>query len=420
MIGATGAGALLAVFRVTQPGTQPLRIQADISSVAASAPTFVQMLELYTGARIDSGNAVDMLLNGAGTYPRLWSDLWSARQSITVQTYYARPGAMTDTLSVILRARARVGVRVLVLLDAFGSQRMPESWLRALRRAGVRVAMLRPLKWQTIHGAADRSHVRAVVVDGRIGYTGGFGFADYWRGDGRSEGQWRETNARVEGPVARQLQATFAAAWLEATGELLTSPAFFPVPPPQRETDGARVGLLYTTTTTGSTAAERFVAVALLSARERLFITNSYFVPNDDLRRLLTDAVRRGVDVRVLTTSGQTDVATTRYARRHHYEELLRAGVRIYEYRASMVHAKTMSVDGVWSAIGSMNFDNRSLAFNDESTLVVYDTAFAQSMEATFADDLAHAHEITLPEFSRRSRWERMLETGANLLAALL
>lgn len=420
LLGLVGAfGALFAVYRATQPDVPGLTVQRDIAAVDASESTFVRALELYTRARFEPGNRVDVLLNGRGTYPLLWQDLRSAERTIVVQSYYSKPGAMADTLARILIAKALAGVGVYVLLDAFGSQAMPESWLRELRRNGVHVAMLRPLRWHTLHGAADRSHVRALVVDGRVGYTGGFGFADYWGGDGRAADEWRETNVRVAGPAAAQLQAAFAAGWHEATGELLTSRDF--LPPAEAIAAGPSLaGVLLTRTATGTTDAERFIVLALLSARRSLLITNSYFVPNADLRRLLREAVDRGVDVRILTAGPGTDVKTTRFAGRHHYEELLRAGVRIYEYDASMMHAKTLSVDGVWSAIGSMNFDSRSLAFNDESTLLVRDRAVAARMEVVFSDDLAHAREISLDEFLRRSRWERMLEAGANLLAALL
>jgi cardiolipin synthase len=415
-----GTIALIAVFRATQPHTASLRIQEDLVAVDASAPTFPRMLELYTRTRFEQGNRVEILLNGEGTYPRLWDDLHNARATITVQSYYSKPSAMADTLSDILRAKARTGVRVLLLLDAFGSQAMPRAWLDALRSDGVSVALLRPLRWHTLHGAADRSHVRAVVIDGKIGYTGGFGFADYWSGDGRKKGQWRETNVRVEGPAAMQLQAAFVSGWLEATGELITGRAFLGLSTGMGDFASVRAGLLFTTSSTGSTDAERFLALAVLSARRKLFITNSYFVPNADFRGLLVQAARSGVDVRVLTAGPSSDVRTTRYASRHHYEELLRAGIRIYEYEASMMHAKTLSADGVWGAIGSMNFDNRSLAFNDESTLVVYDPAFAAQMDTVFEADLLHAREVTLVDFLRRSRWERVMESSANLLAALL
>ncbi|MEX2177229.1 MAG: phospholipase D-like domain-containing protein [Gemmatimonadaceae bacterium] len=412
-------GASLAVFRATVPDVQTLVIQPDIALVDAEAQGFPRVLESYTGARLESGNSVDLLLNGHGTYPRLWRDLRAARRSITVQSYYAKPGAITDSLSQILQDQARAGVHVLLLLDAFGSSAMSHAWIREMRRQGVRVALLRPVHWHSMHGAADRSHVRVVVIDGRVGYTGGFGFADYWDGDGRHEQQWRETNVRAEGPVALQFQTTFAAGWLEATGELLTDRVYLGADSP-RDSGTRDAALLFTTTSTGSTTAERFLALAILSARRQLHVTNSYFVPSPDFRRLLAAAVRRGVDVRILTAGNDTDVRTTRYAGRYHYEKLLRAGVRIYEYQAAMMHAKTMTVDGLWATVGSMNFDNRSLAFNDESTLLVRDRGFVAEMDSVFAADLGHAREITLDTFRRRGALERLLEIGANLLSALL
>ena len=183
---------------------------------------------------------------------------------------------------------------------------------------------------------------------------------------------------------------------------------------------GVRAGLLFTSPTTGSTPAERFLSLSIASARKRLYITNSYFVPDDDFRRLLKRAVKRGVDVRILTVGAKTDVKTTWYAGRHWYEDLLSAGVRIYEYQPAMIHSKTLVVDGLWSSVGSMNFDNRSLAFNNESDLVVLDAGFGAAMDSTFVDDLRHTREIKLDEFRRRSPWERVLEIVAVALSRLL
>jgi cardiolipin synthase len=216
-----------------------------------------------------------------------------------------------------------------------------------------------------------------------------------------------------------QLQAAFAAAWAEATGELLTGPLFFPKTGFQ-PVGTMHAGLLFTAPTTGSTPAERFLALTISGARSTLYIANSYFVPDDDFRRLLEEAVQRGVDVRVLTVSSKTDVKTTWYAGRHRYEELLKAGVRIFEYQPTMLHSKTIVADGVWSSIGSMNFDNRSMAFNNESNLVVLDSRFGAQMDSVFVDDLRYSKEITLDEFKRRSTWSKLLEQGATLLSRLL
>src|SRR5581483_2143959 len=196
-------------------------------------------------------------------------------------------------------------------------------------------------------------------------------------------------------------------------------PLFFP-PSGFEPVGGTRAGLLFTSPTTGSTPAERFLALTISGARKTLYIENSYFVPDNDFRRLLKRAARRGVDVRVLTVSSKTDVKTPWYAGRHFYEELLGAGVKIYEYQPTMLHSKTIVADGLWSSVGSMNFDNRSMAFNIESNLVVLDPAFGAQMDSIFFDDLRYAKPITLSEFKRRSLWERMLESGATLLSRLL
>jgi len=414
------AMALVGLLTITR-GTPIGRVVtlSDSGPPTISDSLFERTFELFTGTHIADGNAVQQANNGDGVYPPLWADLRSARQTITVQMYYSLPGRVADTLSAILRERARAKVRVLLLVDAFGSQHLKRGWIRELRDAGVEVAKLRTLRWYTVSTATNRSHVRVVVVDGRIGYTGGFGVADYWLGDGRHEDQWRESNVRFEGPVVMQLQAAFAAAWAEATGELITGPLFFPASGFQ-PAGTTHAGLLFTSPTLGSTAAERFYALTIVGARRSLYIANSYFVPDDDFRRLLKRAARRGVDVRVLTVSAKTDVKTTWYAGRHWYEELLRGGVRIYEYQPTMLHSKTLVADGIWSSVGSMNFDNRSMAFNNESNLVVLDSLFGRQMDSIFFADLKYATEIKLESFEKRSAWSKLVEGGAMLLSRLL
>ena len=393
---------------------------------AVTEPRFVRTVELLAGAWLEPGYRAEVLENGDATYPRLWRDLASAERSLTVQMYYAKPGRVADAMAERLAERARAGVQVLLLLDAFGTASVGRAWKRSLREAGVQVAVLRPLRPGSLHKLGNRSHVRAVVVDGRIGYTGGFGLADYWLGDGRRPGQWRETNVRIEGPPVQQLQAAFAIAWAEATGALLTGDAFFPTPPDadyRHGADaerGARAALLFTTPAAGSTNAERFLALSVAGARERLYVTNAYFTPDDDLRRLLLAAAARGVDVRVITAGPTSDVKTTLYAGRSRYGELLAGGVRIHEYQPTMVHAKTIVVDGCWCVVGTMNFDNRSLAHNDEAALVAWDRALGASLEAMFRRDLACCQEITLADWGRRGLGTRLLEPIARLLARLL
>jgi cardiolipin synthase len=380
---------------------------------------FARAMELYTGLHLTNGNAVEQVNNGE-VFTRLWPDLRAAQHTITVQMYYSRPGAVADTMAKILAERGRAGVRVLLVLDAFGSQSLKRAWVDSLRAAHVEVALLRQLHWYTVHNVSDRSHVRVVVIDGQIGYTGGFGLADYWLGDGKHPEEWRDSNVRFEGPAVMGLQAAFAAAWAECTGKLIAGDVFFPRKAFTSVDGGVETGVLFTSPTTGSTPAERFNALSIASAQRTLYVTNSYFVPDDDFRLLLMLARKRGVDVRILTVSKLTDVKTTWWAGRSRYEELLKSGIRIYEYQPAMMHSKTFIVDGIWSSIGSMNFDNRSLAFNNESNLVVLDRPFGAQMNATFMDDLTRSKEITLAEFQRRPWYDHVIEDGAALLSRLL
>jgi cardiolipin synthase len=411
--------ALIGVLSVTRgsPVRSVLAV-GDTQLPGVRDSVFARTLELFAGIHIEPGNRIDVLSNGA-TYPKLWEDIRSARQTVTVQMYFSKPGAVADSMATYLSERARAKVRVLLLLDAFGSQGLAGDWVDDLKRAGVEVEWLRPLHWYTLHKAAQRSHVRVVVVDGRVGYTGGFGLADYWLGDGRTPDQWRESNARFEGPSVAQLQATFASAWAEARGELITGDVFFP-PISFAEVGTVQAGVLHSVPTIGSTAAERFLALSITGARRTLYISNSYFVPDDDFRSLLIRAAKRGVDVRVLTAGDESDVKTTLFAGRARYPELLKGGVRVYEYQPTMMHAKTFVVDGVWSTIGSLNFDNRSLVFNNESNIVVLDEGVGAQLDSLFMEDLRFSKEITLREFERRSWREKMLEWGATTLQRVL
>lgn len=416
-----GALALAGVLSITRgtPVETVVAIGKEAGPPGVTDSLFSRMTELYTGLKMTSGNAAEQVNNG-DVYARLWKDLRAAKQTITVQMYYSKPGAVSDTMAAVLKERAKAGVRVLFVLDAFGSMNLKKTWVDSLVAAGIEVGLLRQLHWYSLHNATDRSHVRAVVVDGEVGYTGGFGLADYWLGDGKHKGQWRDSNVRFEGPSVMGLQAAFAAAWAECTGELIAGDTFFPKKAFTTMDGGMQAGIFFASPTAGSTPAERFIALSIASARRTLYVTNSYFVPDDDFRRLLVDARKRGVDVRILTVNEETDVKTTRWAGRSRYEELLKTGVRIYEYQQAMMHAKTFVVDGIWGSIGSMNFDNRSLAFNNESNFVFLDAPFGAQMDSTFADDLTRSKEIILSEFVKRPWYDRLIERSAALLERVL
>jgi cardiolipin synthase len=391
-------------------------VGGDGTPVSPAEPQFAASVHMLTGTVLSSGNRVEVALNGDGTFPRLWEDLRSARRTITFQSYYGMRGKVADTLRQILIERATQGVRVFVLYDAFGTENVSEDDRNTLQRAGVLVVPFRPLTFTNLYLVQNRSHIRGVVIDGRVGWTGGFGIDDKWLGDGHTNGAWRETNVRFEGPAVRQLQAAFAASWAEATGVLISGRVEV-----ERFEDGvATAGLLHAAPTLGSTAAERFVAQAIAGARKSLFVTNAYFAPDHHFVDLLIGAARRGVDVRLLLAGPRTDVRLARTAGRARYEQLLAAGVRIWEWQPTTLHSKTFVVDGLWSSIGTMNFDNRSLMLNDEVTLMVLDKDFGQRMDSIFVADLRHSIEITVGDFSRRPWLDRVGEWAASLLTRVL
>jgi cardiolipin synthase len=409
--------AVIGLLFITR-GTAVRRVRGmggDGTPVSPAEPAFPLAVMLLTGSPIIAGNRIELALNGDGTFPRLWADLRSAQRLITVQMYYAAPGDVADSLGAILVERARAGVAVYLLYDAFGSSLTREYFTR-LRAAGVRAVPFRPLRFRNLWVLQNRSHVRGVVVDGRVGWTGGFGIADKWLGGGQRPDEWRETNVRIEGPAALQLEAAFVASWSEATGELLTGRATL------QPHDGgvARAGLLYTSPTLGSTTAERYLAMSIAGARDRLYVTNAYFAPDENFMALLTRAARRGVDVRLLVGGPKTDIRVARLAAHARFDSLLSAGVKVYEYQPSTLHAKTFVADGIWSSVGTMNFDNRSLALNDESTLMVLDSAAGRRMEEVFFDDLRRAKQIELATVRRRSWTQRVAEWAANQIVRLL
>ena len=392
----------------------------DGEPTAVSDPLFLETIESQTGVELEPKNRVEVLFNGDEVYPRLFADLRAAQKLITFHVFWYRPGRLAEQLREILEERARAGVKVLFMHDYFGSHPIAKEYWASMKAAGIEVTTFRPLRKDTVHKVQQRSHTRCVVIDGTIAWTGGFAIADEWLGDGRHEDQWRDTSVRIVGPSSSHLQSAFVADWTEACGELVIGSTVFPHKenvPADGDTYG---GLLYTTPSPGSTNAERFMALSIAGARETLYITNAYFVPDDDFRQLLCDAVGRGVDVRVLTPGANTDKMSTWYAARRNYEQMLEGGVRIYEYRPTMVHAKTIVADRIWCSVGTMNFDNRSLALNDEVVYMMHDRTVATKLHAAFLDDIEHADEVKLEDFRMRGLGGRLKERWWILWSRLL
>ncbi len=316
-------------------------------------------------------------------------------------------GAPAADTARALAERCRAGVKVHVLVDAVGSLAMPAQYWDWMTEAGCEVVSYRPLKPWTIERANHRNHRRILVVDGRIGITGGSGTSAKWGGNGRQEGQWRDTDVRVEGPVVAQLQGAFAENWLEATGATLGGPDYFPRQIEARGSVDAQV--VRSSPAGGGVAMYTMFLLSMASARHSIYITNPYFVPDDKMIDTLIEARQRGVRV-VLLLPGPTDHRIVRQASRSRLGPLLKAGVEVYKYRAAMLHAKAMVIDSIWATLGSTNLDRPSFELNEELNLVVYNGDIARRLERVFEDDLRQSRQVTYEQWNSRGIVSRLLE----------
>jgi cardiolipin synthase len=301
---------------------------------------------------------------------------------------------------------ARRGVEVRLLIDAVGSKL---GDLQApLEQAGVKWRKYRPLRLFTIYKLGKRTHRKILVVDGRIAFTGGMGISKQWLGNARNSSEWRDTQVRVSGPVVDQMQAIFAEDWTYTTGEILAGEKFYPRP----DGKGGSVMAQAIKASRGdaSSLPKMLYYVAIKSAEKSIHLENAYFVPDKQVREALVEAVRRGVDVKIIVPGRHIDLPMVRQASWLHYGDMLKGGVKIYEYRDTMMHNKTMVVDGVFSTIGSINFDTRSKNANAEESLVFYDREVAAKLEEMFAVDLKRCDEITEHAFKHRGFAKRMAE----------
>ncbi len=386
-----------------------------LPDITLGEATFFPTIEAHTDAPITGGNRIDVLLNGDETFPIMLRDIKAAKSTITFAQYLFEGGSLAREFAEAFAERCRGGVKADILLDSHGSGKTPGDILALMRDAGCRVEFFRRVEapailfpWKLLQ-YNYRSHRRVLVIDGKVGFTGGYGIADTWKGDGRTENHWRDTNARIEGPVVKFLQAAFAESWLEATGIAIGGQGYFP----RLEPIGKIPAQIVSSSPAGGSFQNYMLfLLSINSARKSILITNPYFIPDAVMTEALLKAVSRGVRVVVLAP-GKIDSRLTYVASRGHYGELLLGGVEIYEYQPALMHAKTMVVDGIWATIGSTNFDNRSFALNQELNLTVYDGSITQRMENIFREDLKHAKKITSEDWQSRSLFERLWELFA-------
>jgi cardiolipin synthase len=375
---------------------------------------FSHLVEVLTVAPVRQGNRVTVLRNGREIFPAMLEAIQHAKETVNFATFVYWTGSIAPRFAQALGERAAAGVEVNVLLDAVGAAKMDRGLVDQLKRAGATVAWFRPPKWYTIHKLNNRTHRKILVLDGKVGFTGGVGIAEEWTGNCEDADHWRDTHVRVEGPVVRDLLSGFVDNWAEATGCILSGRQH--LPDVDGFGDGIQGQVTRSTAQKGSTDAEQLFYAAIACARERIWLTTAYFAPRRAFVDALCDAVRRGVDVRVLTNGPHTDREVVRQAGRRCYQQLLARGGRIFEYQRTMLHAKVLLVDSHWVTVGSVNFDNRSFALNDELNISFRDPGVVAELEKHFLADLEDARELHLAAWRARPLAMRARELASALV----
>jgi cardiolipin synthase len=384
------------------------------TEIEVDSEEFLRAAEALTGAPISYGNEADLLINGDRIFPAFLETIAGAERTLNVQTYVYWRGEIAAEVANAIADKAKAGVRCKLILDALGAAKMERGLIQAMKSAGVHVILFRPPKPYAIRRLANRTHRRLLIADGRVGMTGGVGVAAEWTGDAEDPDHWRDTHVRVRGPVVRGMQGAFAENWLEGTGEVLAGADYLPELEPV--TNGGPMQLVRSSATVGDTNVEALYYLALASARRSIELTAAYFVPRPAFTDALCAAAKRGVDVRILVPGPHIDKSVVRVAGRAAYDELLGAGVRLFEYQTTMLHAKSLCVDGTWSSVGTVNFDNRSFQLHDEVTLCVWDESFAARLHDEFERDLERSTEIEPGRWDGRGPLQRTGEAATRVL----
>ncbi|MDO8545392.1 MAG: phospholipase D-like domain-containing protein [Opitutaceae bacterium] len=380
-------------------------------------PAFASALGPTVGAEFTAGNAITTLVNGDAFFPAMLEAIRRAKKTVTLETYIWASGRVSDDFIAALGERARNGVKVHVLLDGMGTLKFKGEDRARLEQSGVQVMKYGREHWYQIKPNINhRTHRKLLIIDGRIGFTGGMCIDDSWLGDAKSEKTWRETQLRVEGPVVRQMQAVFATNWMQTTGTLLLGEDYYPVP----ERAAASLAQCFMSGPSERPEAVRVAHVlAIAAARKTIDIANAYFVPDNLAIEMLLDARSRGVRVRVIVPA-INDSKIGRAASRSRWGKLMAAGVEFHQYQPAMFHVKSMVVDGMLVTVGSANFDNRSFAINDEVTLNVLDRAVGAENLRIFEADLKMSVPLTREEFEGRPLYNRIFDHICGVLRSQL
>jgi cardiolipin synthase len=399
--------ALMLFLALFEPG---LRYKIRTTPpVPLDSEDFQRILGAVADAEVRSNNRIEVLTNGEAFYEAELDAIRRASHSVNIEAYIFQKGEIAHRFVEALTERAQAGVQVNIVLDAIGSFATWNSYFKELRDAGGQVAWYHPIRWDTLPRINNRTHRELIIIDGKVGFVGGAGIADHWYKSKRKHPRWRDTMFFVEGEEVTSLQATFAENWLEASGELLIDKGYFPL----CKADSETVAMVVNSSPSvgGSTRARMLFQALLASACKSILITTPYFLPDKSARDEMVRAIKeRGVEVKIVTPGKHSDHLLTRTSSRRLYGDLLRAGAQIYEYEPTMIHAKVMIIDEMWSVVGSTNFDNRSFGLNDEINLAAFDDKLAGRLYEDFARDMASSRRITYEEWKRRSVFERAHE----------
>jgi cardiolipin synthase len=396
-------GLALLLWNTNRRRTKPkfeLSGEADLDGMI---PTLVGISE---GA-IDHGNAIEILQNGE-FFNRLLEDIARAKQSIHIESYIWWTGEICERLADALVGKVRDGVEVRVMLDYSGSQRMDSALKARMKDAGCCLHQFRPLRVTNIGRMNLRTHRKIAVIDGRIGYVGGHGIAEQWTGNAEDRDHWRDTAIRAQGPVVATLQGVFCENWIQETDEVPVGEKYFPK---LEECGKIDAHVAYASPRGSISSVQLLYYLAINAAREELLIQNPYFLPHEDAIDSMMKAVKRGVDVRIMLPSASIiDSALVQHASHHHYGDMLKSGIRIFEHQTTLTHQKIMIVDKMWSCVGSTNFDDRSFELNDEVTVGMIDRGIAKQLRDAFQRDLRDCQEIDFDAWRTRPWRHRLLD----------
>lgn len=378
---------------------------------------YQRALGVLLGPPILPGNRFEALHNGDQIFPPMLEAIRSARQSITFETYIYWSGDIGRAFASALAERARAGVPVRVLLDWVGSAKMDEDVLAEMKSAGVQVRQFHKPAWYDLGRLNNRTHRKLLIVDGRIGFTGGVGIAPEWTGNAQDAEHWRDSHFKAEGPVVAQMQAVFMDNWIKVSNEVLHGEKYFPE---LAQVGSGRAQVFSSSPSGGSESMHLMYLLSIAAATRSIDLASAYFVPDELTVQALVSAMQRGVRLRIITPGPIIDAQTVRAASRASWGPLLEAGAQISEYQPTMFHCKVFVVDQLLVSVGSTNFDNRSFRLNDEANLNIYDAKFAEAQTVQFETDLKQSKRITLEAWRDRPLKEKALEHLASVLSAQL